>query len=91
VDSSGNVIDGVTVNQDEGTVTDAKGNVIEVDLSALKSTSNSQLPADNPDIASPPEEEQDDKKSDSTWSGAEVSDQAKEQSGDVTIAGAGGN
>lgn len=71
VDSQGTVIDGVTVNLDEGTVTDAKGNVIEVDLSALKKDSGADPVADNPDIASPPEDTGGDTDKSSTWSGAQ--------------------
>lgn len=87
VDSEGNVIDGVTVDVDAGTVTDAKGNVIEVDLSELRKDQAAQSVADNPDIASPPDAG-DDEADDSTWSGAEASDQAGEDAADV-IAGAG--
>lgn len=91
VDGDGNVIEGVTVDVDAGTVTDAKGNVIEVDLSDLKKEQAASTVADNPDIASPPENNDSDTDKDSTWSGAEASDKAQEEAGDDVIAGAGAN
>lgn len=93
VDSEGNVIDGVTVDVDEGIVTDAKGNQIEVDLSQLKEDQAQSTVADNPDIAVPPQKGEDEENDDSVWSGAEAADEAKEDpdadSGFDVIAGAG--
>lgn len=53
VDGNGNPLDGVTVNAEEGTVTDAKGNVKQVDLGRDE---NIDPVADNPDVAAPPAE-----------------------------------
>jgi len=86
VDREGNVIEGVTVDIENSTVTDAKGNVIEVDMSQLKQDKAASQVADNPNIASPPSDDGEEK-DDSTWSGAEASDIA--QGGDDIIAGAG--
>ncbi len=91
VDSDGNVIDGVKVDVDASTVTDAKGNVIEVDMSALKEERAKSTVADNPDIAAPPTQDAGDDTDDSTWSGAEAADEAAAEDGDASgvIAGAG--
>lgn len=91
VDSDGNVIDGVKVDVDASTVTDAKGNVIEVDMSALKEERAKSTVADNPDIAAPPTQDAGDDTDDSTWSGAEAADEAAAEDEDASgvIAGAG--
>ena len=65
VDGAGNVLEGITVNEDEGTVTDAYGNVKNVDF---KKDVVDPV-AENPDIAAPPEEVDSQDKDDTVWAG----------------------
>ncbi len=76
VDSAGNVISGCVVDMDQGIVTDAYGNQIEVDMSPL--LGEKEQVAENPDIASPPNEVEGDGQDDTTWSGATSSDEEEE-------------
>ena len=76
VDSAGNVISGCVVDMDKGIVTDAYGNQIEVDMSPL--LGEKEQVAENPDIASPPNEVEGDGQDDTTWSGATSSDEEEE-------------
>lgn len=90
VDSEGNIIEGVAVDTENSTVTDAKGNVIEVDMSSLKEDQEKQTVADNPDIAAPPSQSDKEDGADSAWSGAAAADEAAEEDEDNgVIAGAG--
>ena len=75
-DSAGNVISGCVVDMDKGIVTDAYGNQIEVDMSPL--LGEKEQVAENPDIASPPNEVEGDGQDDTTWSGATSSDEEEE-------------
>ncbi len=77
VDSSGNVIEGCTADVEKGIVTDGYGNQIEVDVSAL--FEDKETVADNPDIASPPEEVEGGGSGDTTWTGAAVPDKEEEE------------
>ena len=77
VDSAGNVISGCVVDMDKGIVTDAYGNQIEVDMSPL--LGEKEQVAENPDIASPPNEVEGDGQDDTTWSGATSSDEEEEE------------
>ena len=76
IDSAGNVISGCVVDMDKGIVTDAYGNQIEVDMSPL--LGEKEQVAENPDIASPPNEVEGDGQDDTTWSGATYSDEQEE-------------
>ena len=78
VDANDHPIDGVTVNVEEGTVTDAKGNVKNVDLTVEEPV---DPVADNPDIASPPEAPAEDGDPDTVWAGVtneDLEDEAEE-------------
>ena len=79
VDSSGTLIEGCTLNED-GTVTDAWGNVITPEYTNKKEEEIDPV-ADNPDIASPPEEVDDASGTDTTWSGI-TSDDLKDDEAD---------
>lgn len=70
VDTSGNVLEGCTVDMQNKTVTDAYGNVIEADLSALTQNAGTAEAADNPDIALPPDEVKGSDADDTTWDGS---------------------
>lgn len=66
VDSNGNVLEGLTVDEEAGTVTDALGNVKKVKLQREEEI---DPVAENPDIATPLQENAEDGKSDTVWAG----------------------
>lgn len=66
VDSNGNVLEGLTVDEEAGTVTDALGNVKKVKLEREEEI---DPVAENPDIATPLQENAEDGKSDTVWAG----------------------
>ena len=66
VDSNGNVLEGLTVDEEAGTVTDALGNVKKVKLQREEEI---DPVAENPDIATPLQENVEDGKSDTVWAG----------------------
>ena len=76
VDSEGNPLDGVVVNVEEQTVTDAKGNVKQIDL---KITERVDPVAENPDIATPPEANADEGNGDTVWAGVTHEDLEEEE------------
>ena len=75
MDSSGNPIPGCTADLEKGIVTDGYGNQIEVDTSVFFDTSTQV--AENPDIASPPEEVEGGEE-DTVWEGAMVDEDQDE-------------
>ena len=66
VDSNGNVLEGLTVDEEAGTVTDALGNVKKVKLQREEEI---DPVAENPAIATPLQENAEDGKSDTVWAG----------------------
>ena len=66
VDSNGNVLEGLTVDEEAGTVTDALGNVKKVKLEREEEI---DPVAENPDIATPLQENADDGRGDTVWAG----------------------
>ena len=66
VDSNGNVLEGLTVDEEAGTVTDALGNVKKVKFQREEEI---DPVAENPDIATPLQENAEDGKSDTVWAG----------------------
>lgn len=75
VDSNGNVLEGLTVDREAGTVTDAKGNVKEV---KFKEEEKVDPVAENPDIATPLQENPDGSGEDSVWAGVTDEDLKEE-------------
>ena len=80
MDSSGNPIPGCTADMENGIVTDGYGNQIEVDTTVFFDTTTQV--AENPDIASPPEEVEGDE-DDTVWEGATVDDNENEDTATV--------
>ena len=78
VDTNGNVLDGITVDEEAGTVTDAYGNVKNIDFG--RNADVVDPVAENPDIAAPPEETPDQVKDDTVWAG--VTDEDLEEKTD---------
>ena len=78
VSSAGDPIPGCSANMKTGIVTDGYGNQITVDTRVILNA-NTDPVADNPNIASPPEEVEGSRENDTTWSGAVLDEEEEEE------------
>ncbi len=76
VNSNGDPLEGITVDVEAGTVTDAKGNIKQVNIEV---TEKVDPVAENPDIASPPEDSPDVDDPDTVWAGVTHEDLAQDE------------